>query len=85
MVTTIKQLVKVEAGGRVAVQSAELHEGESAEVIVRVERPEGADERSQALRALRQSLNLSPAQTAKWEADVRAERAAWREGGDATR
>lgn len=32
MATAIKQQVRVEAGGRVAVQSSELREGESAEV-----------------------------------------------------
>jgi hypothetical protein len=80
MVTAIKQRVRVEAGGRVAVQSPELHEGESAEVIVMVDRPSarGPDERLKALDQVRQSLNLSPSLVARWETDMRAERAAWR-------
>jgi hypothetical protein len=80
MVTTIKQRVRVEAGGRVALQSAELCEGESAEVIVMVDRPDvaSAGERLAALNRLRRSLELSPEAAQRWEAEIRAERAAWR-------
>lgn len=86
MVTAIKQLVKVGAGGRVAVQSSELHEGESVEVIVMVERADsaGAGPRLEALRRLRQSLALSSSRATQWEAAVRAERAAWREADAST-
>jgi hypothetical protein len=80
MMTTIKQRVAVEAGGRVAVQSPELLEGESAEVIIRVERHTDPtpEQRLKALEQLRESLNLSPDLAAKWQAEVRAERQAWR-------
>ena len=76
MVTAIKQHVRVEAGGRVAVQSAELREGESAEVIVIVERagPTPPADRLDALRQLRASLNLTADAADRWEAEVRAER-----------
>jgi hypothetical protein len=81
MVTAIKQLVRVEAGGRVSMQSAELHEGESVEVIVMVERtnPIRPEERLNALNQLRQNLKLTPAAASQWEADVQAERSAWRD------
>jgi hypothetical protein len=80
MVATIKQRVTVEAGGRIAVQSAELREGEAAEVIVIVERPSevSAAERLGALNELRKSLNLTIEAASGWEADIQAERAAWR-------
>jgi hypothetical protein len=79
MVTTIKQRVTVEAGGRVAVQSPELHEGESAEVVVMVERhaEPTPEQKLKALEQLRESLNLSPELAAKWQAEVQAERQAW--------
>jgi hypothetical protein len=80
MVTTIKQRVTVEAGGRVAVQSPELHEGELAEVVVMVERHADPtpQQRLKSLEQLRESLNLSPELAAKWQAELRAERQAWR-------
>jgi hypothetical protein len=80
MVTTIKQLVRVEAGGRVSLQSAELHEGESVEIIVTVDRanPLNPKERINALNQLRENLKLTPAIAARWESDVRAERSAVR-------
>jgi hypothetical protein len=80
MVAAIKQRVTVEPGGRIALQSAELRPGESAEVIVMVERPSESspDERLHALRQLRKNLNLTHAAAAGWESDVRAERMAWR-------
>jgi hypothetical protein len=82
VVTTIEQRVTVEKGGRVALQSSELHEGESAELIVIVERAGEAittpDERLGTLHQLRQALNLSAATAERWEADVRAERSASR-------
>ena len=37
MVTAIKQTVKIQQGGRIEIQSSELPEGSSAEVIVLVE------------------------------------------------
>lgn len=80
MVTTVRQRVRVEAGGRVAVQSPELSEGEQAEVIVMVDRPNPTDpgENLKALQQLRQNLNLTPRLAAEWEESVRVERAAWR-------
>lgn len=78
MVTAIKQRVTVEAGGRVAVQSAELREGEAAEVIVLVDRATAPatppPDRLDALRQLRASLNLTAETADRWEASVRAER-----------
>jgi hypothetical protein len=80
MVTAIKQRVTVEAGGRVALQSAELCEGESAEVIVMVDRPSAvsADDRLASLKQLRESLKLTTAAAQHWESEIRAERAASR-------
>ncbi len=80
MVTTIKQLVRVEAGGRVAFQSLQLHEGEAAEVIVTVERPDDASpsERLKALNELRRAVDLTPETAKLWIDAARAERAAWR-------
>ena len=76
MVTTIKERVIVEAGGRVAVQSAHLREGESAEVIILVDRPVTVhpQERLDSLRQLRQRLNLPLAGADQWAADLKAER-----------
>jgi hypothetical protein len=80
MVTAVRQRVWVEVGGRVAVQSSELSEGEQADVIVMVDRSNPTDlgERLKALQQLRQSLDLSPSLAAQWEEAVRTERAAWR-------
>jgi hypothetical protein len=76
MVTAIKQNVTVEAGGRIAVQSAELREGESAEVIIIVDRASSTltRDRLDALQLLRSSLHLTSETANQWEADVRAER-----------
>ena len=65
-------------GGRVALQSSELREDESAEVTVIVERAgeasTGRDGRLGALNQLRQALKLPEAEAKLWEAEVRAER-----------
>ena len=76
---TVKQHVTVGAGGLVSVQSAELREGESAEVIVSVERDAqlSSEERLAALENLRDVLNLSLQSAVRWEAEVRAERDVW--------
>ena len=77
MVTTITQVVTVEAGGRVAIESPELLEGESAEVVVTVRRTVASPvERLNALKELRESLRLTPASASQWENDIQAERAA---------
>jgi hypothetical protein len=81
IVTTIKQRVTVGAGGSVAIHSNELHEGESAEIIVMVERATetGSDDRLRALQDLRSRLALSADVAAVWEYEVRSERSAARE------
>ena len=78
MVTTIKQTVTVQAGGRVAFESPELQEGESAEVVVTVQRPaQDIQERLDALRRLQESMQLTPEAAEKWQAEIRAERQAF--------
>jgi hypothetical protein len=78
MVTTIKQTVTVQAGGRVALESPELQEGESAEVVVTVQRPaRDVQERLDALHRLQEAMRLTPEAAEKWQADVRAERQAF--------
>ena len=78
MVEAIRQRVTVQAGGRLALQSPELHDGESVEVIVMAERSPAANasDRLAALQALRSRLKLDPASAQRWVEEIRAGRAA---------
>ena len=78
MVTTIRQNVTIQAGGRVLFESPELHEGELAEVVVTVQRPaQDIQERLDALHRWQEAMQLTPEAAEKWQAEVRAEREAF--------
>ncbi len=90
MITAVRQTVTVKTDGHLEIDAPELRAGSVTEVIVLV--PDGSDaaaktgptpaERLAALHRLQQSLNLSDADVAKWQQEVRLERQAWRLPGD---
>ena len=80
--TVVQQRVKVQPGGKVEVQTAELPAGAEVDVVMVVERviSERAMSQLEALKRLQESLKLTPEAAQKWIDEVRAERQAWGPG-----
>ena len=79
MVAAIRQTVTIQAGGRLEVQSPELHAGDRAEVIVLIEGREGQAPglTVAALNELQASLKLTASEAAVWVEQARNERQAF--------
>ncbi len=76
MVAAIKQIVTVQAGGRIEIRSSQLEAGTQAEVIVLVDETqlEPASQRVEVLDALQKSMQLDVKSAKKWVANAKAER-----------
>jgi hypothetical protein len=80
MVAAVRQMVKVEANGRIEILAPELRAGTLAEVIVLLPSEVSTDtpgDRIAALSRLRKSIGLSIQGADDWVRDVRGERDAW--------
>ena len=82
MVAAVRQIVKIEANGRIEILSPELRAGTTAEVIVLLPPPPSdltltPAEKVAALCKLRESVALTPESAEKWKQEVRDERDAW--------
>jgi hypothetical protein len=81
MVAAIRQTVTIKDDGAIEVRSPELRAGEHAEVIVLLNQPASAQGSSmtplEALKALQESLNLTPEAAQKWIDEARTERETW--------
>ena len=79
MVAAIRQTVTVGSGGKVEIQSPELREGATAEVIVLLDEAPATTpaERVALWRRLQKSMKLSAEQAAAWAEEVRQERRAF--------
>ncbi len=90
--TAVRQTVTVSPDGRLDVPVPELTPGTVAEVIVLVAERGGSTavwpdptiaESLAALDQLQQTSNLTPEKAAAWIREIRAERDAWPERGEA--
>ena len=80
MVAAIRQMVKVEANGRIEILAPEFRAGTVMEVIVLVPvepSPSTPADRVAALANMRQSIGLTSAAAEDWVNETRAERTSW--------
>jgi hypothetical protein len=81
MVAAVRQIIKVEANGRIEILAPELRAGTMAEVIVllpSVTQVSEPRDRVAALSNLRKSIGLSAAAADEWVRNIRDERDTWK-------